>query len=102
AAAYLSPRNPMIAVLHSNHVANDRLVLRYGRAAAAIACVSTRITRRTEALDRPGRAPLVTIPCGIPTRPPQNRPAHSSEPLRLVWVGRMEEAEKRVSDLPKI
>ena len=101
AAAYLSPRNPMIAVLHGNHVINDQLALRYGRAAAAITCVSTRVNRRTSALDRPGRAPLVTIPCGIPMRP-QNRPAHSSEPLRLVWVGRMDEGEKRVSDLPKI
>jgi len=101
AAAYLSPRNPMIAVLHGNHVINDRLVLRYGRAAAAIACVSTRVNRRTEALDRPGRAPLVMIPCGIPIRP-QNRPAPSSETLRLAWVGRMDEPEKRVSDLPKI
>ncbi len=76
--------------------------MRYGRAAAAIACVSTRVNRRTQALDRPGHAPLVTIPCGIPMRPPQNRLVHSSEPLRLAWVGRMDEAEKRVSDLPKI
>lgn len=102
AAAYLSPRNPMIAVLHGNHVINDRLVMRYGRAAAAIACVSTRVTRRTEALDRPGGAPLVTIPCGISMRPARNRLAHSPETLHLAWVGRMDEAEKRVSDLPKI
>lgn len=102
AAAALSPRNPMIAVLHGNHVTNDQLVLHYGQAAAAIACVSTRVNHRTEALDRPGRAPLVTIPCGIPMRPPMNRAVGSSGLLRIAWVGRMDEAEKRVSDLPKI
>lgn len=102
AAAYLSPRNPMIAVLHGNHVVNDQLVLKYGRAAAAIACVSTRVNRRTEALNRPGRAPLVTIPCGIRMRTPKARVASSSDRLRLAWVGRMDEEEKRVSDLPRI
>lgn len=102
AAASLSPRNPMISVLHSNDVINDRLVLRYGRAAAAIACVSSRVSRRTDALARPGRAPLVCIPCGIPMRPPANRDADSPGALRLAWVGRMDEADKRVSDLPKI
>jgi glycosyltransferase involved in cell wall biosynthesis len=102
AAAYLSPRNPMIAVLHGNHVINDRLVLRYGRATAAIACVSARVNRRTDALGRPGNAPLVTIPCGIPLRPMPSRAGGASQALRLAWVGRMDEAEKRVSDLPKI
>ena len=102
AAAYLSPRNPMIAVLHGNHVINDGLVQQYGKAAAAIACVSTRVNRRTEALDRPGRPPLVTIPCGIPMQPSPSRPAQSVGPLRMAWIGRMNEDEKRVSDLPKI
>lgn len=102
AAAYLSPRNPMIAVLHGNHVINDRLVLQYGTAAGAIACVSARVNQRTDALDRPGRAPLVTIPCGIPMRSSPNRPAQLPRPLHLAWIGRMDEDEKRVSDLPKI
>jgi glycosyltransferase involved in cell wall biosynthesis len=92
----------MIAVLHGNHVTNDHLVLRYGRAAAAIVCVSARVNRRTEALDRPGLAPLVTIPCGIPLRPPTIRAEASPALLRMAWVGRMDEEEKRVSDLPKI
>ncbi|HEX5179665.1 MAG TPA: glycosyltransferase [Gemmatimonadaceae bacterium] len=92
----------MIAVLHGNHVINDRLVLRYDRAAAAIACVSTRVNRRTNALGRSGYAPLVTIPCGIPLHPLRNRPTGSDKAMHLAWVGRMDEAEKRVSDLPKI
>lgn len=102
AAAFFSPRNPMVAVLHGNHVTNDQLVLKYGRAAGAIACVSARVNRRTDALNRPGRAPLVTIPCGIRMRAPKDRVRAPSDQLRLAWVGRMDEEEKRVSDLPRI
>lgn len=102
AAAHLSPRNPMIAVLHGDYVGNDRLVMRYGDAAAAITCVSQRVKSRTEAVDRPGHAPLVTIPCGIPMRTTHSPATVPSGQLRLTWVGRMDESEKRVSDLPKI
>lgn len=102
AAAYLSPRNPMIGVLHGDYVGYDRLVMRYGEAAAAITCVSQRVKTRTAALCRPGHSPLVTIPCGIPMLAAGTTSPRSLGPLGLTWVGRMDENQKRVSDLPKI
>lgn len=102
AAAYLSPRNPMIAALHGDDVAYYQLATRYGDATAAITCVSQRVRRRSAALRRPSHSPLVRIPCGIPIRAARTTSPSSLGPLRLTWVGRMDESQKRVSDLPKI
>jgi glycosyltransferase involved in cell wall biosynthesis len=100
AAAWLSGRNPFVAVVHGDWSGYDPLVQHFGEWAAAFVGVSNRVTQRIGTL-MPHRAiPRVTIACGI-RMPPRRRPASRDEIVRLVWLGRMRE-EKRISDLPKI
>lgn len=100
-AAMVSGRNPLIGVVHSDEDTYYGYVKRYQRELSGVVCVSRRTSNRVAELIR-GDLPVATIPCGIPVPPvlaPNDRPETES---RLAWVGRMEEASKRVSDLPKI
>lgn len=100
-AAMVSGRNPLIGVVHSDEDTYYSYVKRYQRELSGVVCVSRRTADRVAQLVG-GGLPVAAIPCGIPVPPlvPSNdQPGATS---RLVWVGRMEEASKRVSDLPKI
>lgn len=101
AAAALAHRNPFIGALHADEDVYYALARRHAPALAAVACVSRRIETGARAIPSLGRARIATIPCGTPEgRAPT--PDSSGEVLRLLWVGRMVEGQKRVSDLPKI
>lgn len=103
AAATVTRRNPLIGVLHSDGDNYYALARSYARAAGALVCVSHRIAARARREIGKLRVPVVAIPCGTPLSPLASRADPSERsPLRLVWVGRMDEAQKRVSDLPKI
>jgi glycosyltransferase involved in cell wall biosynthesis len=102
AAAWLAGRNPFIAVVHGELDLYDRLVQHYAPHVSAFVGVSHRVTRRIRNLLGHDRIPTVTIPCGI-RLPSMHRRVHApSAPIRLAWVGRMQEEAKRISDLPKI
>lgn len=100
AAAMLGARNPMVGVLHSDEATYYALANRYQNELAALVCVSRRIAERVG--DHVGRRtlPVATIPCGVPLSSGRAGPVEDTR--RVVWVGRMEESSKRVSDLPKI
>ena len=102
AAALLADRNPMIGVMHADDKAYYELARGYCDALAGLVCVSSRIERAARSLLPGPAAPTITrIPCGVPlpplgpSRPPDAR-------LRISWAGRMEEKQKRVSDLVRI
>ena len=102
-AALLAHRNPMIGVLHADDDAYYALAKRYHHVAAALVCVSSRIARATRAILGDRAAPsIATIACGIPLPPPPPSPRVGGDALRLSWAGRMDELQKRVSDLVRI
>ncbi|MFN2399752.1 MAG: glycosyltransferase family 4 protein [Gemmatimonadaceae bacterium] len=101
AAACVAHRNPFVGVAHSDEAHYYDLVLRYRRSLAAVVGVSHRVRER--AVQRAeGTVPAATIPCGTNLTAAVRRPRPADSPLRLVWVGRLEERQKRVSDLPRL
>lgn len=93
---------PVIGVLHADDDHYYALAEQFQRHVAAFVCVSARIEgklrRRLGTLDVPVRR----IPCGIPLGSPAPTTEGSPSNGRLVWAGRIEERQKRVSDLPAI
>ena len=103
AAAWLTERNPLVGVLHADEEHYYGLVRRHGASSAALVCVSERIRRHASTLPATQGKQLVTIPCGTRMAASMQRAVGlSGQPLRLIWMGRMDERQKRVSDLPKI
>jgi glycosyltransferase involved in cell wall biosynthesis len=101
AAAGLTQRNPPIGVLHADEDAYYQLATRHARDVSALVCVSDRIARETRARLGPSSPPVSVIPCGITLRPFAAE-ADERSGTRLVWVGRIEQRQKRVLDLPAI
>jgi glycosyltransferase involved in cell wall biosynthesis len=102
AVGLLKNRNPLIGVLHADDAPYYELASRYREAAAALVAVSTRILNRAVSEFRGSCPATAVIPCGIPLPPESDAGAGESPALRLVWVGRISEPQKRVSDLAKI
>ena len=101
-ASLVADRHPMIGVMHADDRAYYDLAKRYRGALAALVCVSSRIERSTrELLNGPGAPVIATIPCGIPL-PPMPPARSGGSALRMSWAGRMDEEQKRVSDLVRI
>ncbi len=100
AAASLTDRHPFVGVLHSDEDAYYELATRHGDSAAALVCVSRRIQRRVMTLGLAVQQ-VATIPCGI-VLADEAVPRSGSRIARLAWVGRIEEGQKRVSDLVPI
>lgn len=101
AAAWISGRNPFIAVVHGDWSGYDRLVQQFGEWVAAFVGVSNRVTQRIATVLSRSAVPRVTIACGIRMPRLPSRSAKGDGTVKLVWLGRMGE-EKRISDLPRI
>ena len=104
ASAMLADRNPLIGVLHSDEDHYYALARRYHESAAALVSVSAKIGASLDvALPSLGEL-RATIPCGVPlgrfAAAPIPRPPRC--PVRISWIGRVEERQKRVTDLPRI
>jgi glycosyltransferase involved in cell wall biosynthesis len=99
AAAAVSASHPMVGVLHSDEQKYYDLVHRHRAQLAACVAVSQRISRTALALADVTAEP---IPCGVPMRPLLPVSDAQDSVNRLVWIGRIEDAQKRVSDLPLI
>jgi glycosyltransferase involved in cell wall biosynthesis len=99
AAARISGTYPMIGVLHADEPKYYALARTYGSHLASCVAVSHRIARIAS-----GDTGLTvdTIPCGVPIRTDPSAATPTDGMARLVWIGRMEEEQKRVSDLPRI
>ena len=99
AVALLDGRNPLIGVLHADDAAYYALATRFQRTAAALVAVSRRVHLRARVAALGSHARAEVIPCGIVLPPPAESRNDASGTVRLVWVGRISEAQKRVSDL---
>lgn len=101
AAVQRADRNPVIGVLHADEDKYYRLARDYGQFTAMLVAVSSRIASKAAAVSPESK--LAIIPCGIavPTAPAAASRCGDGV-LRLIWVGRIDEHQKRVSDLVRI
>jgi glycosyltransferase involved in cell wall biosynthesis len=90
----------MVGVLHSDDAPYYSLAIKHQKQLAACVAVSRRIASRSAELL--GELPVTVIPCGIPMSPMIASAEAEREQAKLIWVGRVEEEQKRVSDLPMI
>ena len=106
AGATLAGRNPFVGVLHADDVWYYNLAEQYRASVSALVGVSERVARRTrEIVGRGDPRPVVTIPCGIPIPANARTVGGAGEAdarARLLWMGRIDERQKRVSDLARI
>ena len=103
AASWLARRNPAILVVHGDYRGYYERLERYGPGAAAIVPISRRIEMRIRERSLGGGALVEYIPTGVVLEHRSEHAAHDDGgPARLLWVGRMDEDSKRVSDLPRI
>jgi glycosyltransferase involved in cell wall biosynthesis len=103
AADSLRERNPFIGVLHADDAWYYDLAARHNQAVHRLVAVSTRVARRAHQIVN--GADISVIPCGVPVSPeptPSPRARKPSDAIRLIWIGRIDERQKRVSDLPSI
>ena len=97
AGRLLSNRYPIIGVLHSDDSVYYNLYNSYCKYLSVTVTVSNRI--RDNILKMYG-ANVNVIPCGINL--PEFKHIDKSRDLTLFWAGRIEEAQKRVSDIARI
>lgn len=92
-----------VGIVHSDDPMHYDHVRRLGRYWNAIVAVSQEIARKTRALDPRFGERLTTIAYGVefPEEPPA-RDWSRKVPLRALFAGRLEHAQKRVLDLPRI
>ena len=102
AAALLHDTYPMVGVLHADEAYYYSLAEKYFHQLSVLVCVSERI-KKTTIRQIPGfnAHNIYTIPCGINLSSDHfNR--RDGDTLQLVYVGRISEYQKRVSDLVKV
>jgi len=98
----LGGRNPLIGVLHADDAPYYGLAIRFHRSAAAIVAVSHRVYSRARSMVDAWRVRAEVIPCGIRLPAIPSVGGGDLATTRLVWVGRISESQKRVSDLVAI
>lgn len=99
AAALMANEYPMIGVLHSDEQAYYSLADRFMPYVSKFAAVSKRVAGKVNIPD----LDIAVIPCGIKTDLFAGKSNTSkNEVLKIIWVGRVEEYQKRVSDIPLI
>jgi glycosyltransferase involved in cell wall biosynthesis len=101
AGAWCSQRNPLVGVLHSDDPHYYSLAARYSRRASALVAVSQRIQRRIGSLSSVGGPEIVVIACGVRLGAPRVAASDGRE-SRILWVGRVDEEQKRASDVVRI
>jgi glycosyltransferase involved in cell wall biosynthesis len=101
-AANLPDDIATVGIIHSDdpmHYDHARQLGRFWNAAVA---VSRQIAHIADRLGVVGDR-LHTIPYGVPTMAQEHRPRRSaSDPLRVLYVGRLEQNQKRVFEFPAI
>lgn len=96
AGKLLSAQYPIIGVLHSDDDVYFDLYHRYYSYLSATVAVSNRVKLRVK-----DHAEIKVIPCGI-RLPNVKTSQRQVNKLTLLWAGRIEERQKRVSDIAKI
>lgn len=87
-----------VSVMHTDDADTERIVRAFDTFDGAVA-VSDACARRLAPIA--GDRPTATIPCAVPIADSARTPDPDA-PLRLAYVGRMAELQKRVSDLARL
>src|SRR5262245_10237598 len=101
--AKLRDRVAAIGIVHGDDPTHYTHTVRLGRYWNAIVAVSSKIHQKVAAIDHSFCDRLVTIPYGVPV--PDNivrAEPTPGRPLRMLYVGRLEQAQKRVFRLISI
>jgi glycosyltransferase involved in cell wall biosynthesis len=101
-AAAGADRYAVIGTVHNDEDQYYRMAMRFAPQLRAVVGVSRRITERMRATAEVAGIPITTIPCGTPLPVFTQVESGQRAAGRLIWVGRVAETQKRVSDLPKI
>ncbi len=102
AAVSLHQTYPIVGVLHADENAYYELTRKYHKLTDILVSVSARVERTVK--ERYPDVPadkLFVIPCGIHL-PPVNQRSHKEDTLQLIYVGRVNDYQKRSGDLLKI
>jgi glycosyltransferase involved in cell wall biosynthesis len=99
-APSLSAGVKVVCIGHSDDPVHFEHCLRIGRASDALVGVSAAISQFLAIADPTLIPRLHTIPYGVPLRP-LRRVHHATEgsPLRIAWVGRLVQQQKRATDI---
>ncbi len=97
ACCQLSNSYKVIGVLHSDDEAYYDLFRKYAKYLSGAVSVSNRI--KNHVADQDEKIPHVVIPCGIPLN--EFKVGLKTDNI-ISWIGRIEEEQKRVTDIPKI
>lgn len=102
AAAGLYKSYRLVGVLHADEPYYYNIAKKYARQIAVFACVSERVHKTIHELapEIPSNV-IYTIPCGI-NLPAARTGVQTNDTLRLIYVGRITEYQKRTGDLAKI
>ena len=102
AATYLHASYPIIGVLHADEEYYYKLAQNYYQSTDALVCVSNRILKKLlEKNNLISANKVKVIPCGIHLPEIINK-ENDHNTLQLIYVGRLTEYQKRVSDIFKI
>jgi len=101
AASLLSPRVAVVGAVHSDDPAHYAHAARLGPWCRRVVAVSQKTAEDTLLKAPALEDRMARIPCGVAPAPPR-LPRPAKAPLSLVWAGRMEEGQKRVSDLAAV
>lgn len=101
AAVWMTSRNPCLLVVHGDYEGYYSNLRRYARAAAVTVAISQRIRNSilNRGLERDSR--IAYVPTGIALGAPRAAIPVATA-AQLIWVGRIDESSKRVSDLPRV
>lgn len=102
AACAAAAEYSVVGVLHADDEHYYELARRHQHQVAGFVCVSSRIEGKLRQLLPTLRVPVRRIPCGITLGAAGRAKDAASSSVRLVWAGRIEERQKRVSDLARI
>jgi glycosyltransferase involved in cell wall biosynthesis len=99
----LSEKIIVLGIVHSDDPVHYEHVERLGRYWNGIVAVSQEIANKVNVMDPTFASRMTVIPYGI-TVPNQfkNRSNTLNAPLKIVYVGRLVEYQKRIQELPKI
>lgn len=93
---------PIIGVLHSDEAYYYEVTKKYYQYLRSLVTVSWRIADKIKSNIVELNKPVSVIPCGIPIPIIVSKDEEPVKKIRLIWVGRVDEKQKRVSDLIKI
>jgi len=99
----LSGNVGIVGIVHSDDPVHYEHVTRLGKYWNAIVAVSQTVAQNTLTIDPTLESRLATIPYGVevPDYFPEHR-LNETAPLKIVYVGRLVQPQKRVLDLPYI